>query len=55
MSEYKLNGIYKIKGQIKLETGLHIGGDEGVIEIEEMIIRLQQIYQREIHIYREAA
>ena len=33
MSEYKLNGIYKIKGQIKLETGLHIGGDEGVIEI----------------------
>lgn len=33
MAEYKLNGIYKIKGQIKLETGLHIGGDEGVIEI----------------------
>ena len=33
MSEYKLMGIYKISGQIKLETGLHIGGDEGVIEI----------------------
>lgn len=33
MAEYKLIGIYKIKGQIKLETGLHIGGDEGVIEI----------------------
>ena len=33
MSKYKLNGMYKIKGKIKLETGLHIGGDEGVIEI----------------------
>lgn len=33
MSEYKLTGIYRIRGQIRLETGLHIGGDEGVIEI----------------------
>lgn len=33
MSKYKLVEIYKISGQIKLETGLHIGGDEGVIEI----------------------
>ena len=33
MSEYKLKEIYKISGKIKLETGLHIGGDEGVIEI----------------------
>ena len=33
MSEYKLIVMYKISGQIKLETGLHIGGDEGVIEI----------------------
>ena len=33
MSEYKLTGIYRVRGQIRLETGLHIGGDEGVIEI----------------------
>ena len=33
MSEYKLTGIYRISGEIRLETGLHIGGDEGVIEI----------------------
>jgi len=33
MSEYKLTGIYKIVGKIKLLSGLHIGGDEGVIEI----------------------
>ena len=33
MSEYKLPGIYRISGEIRLETGLHIGGDEGVIEI----------------------
>lgn len=33
MSEYKLKEIYKISGKIKLKTGLHIGGDDGVIEI----------------------
>lgn len=33
MSEYKLTGIYRISGEIRLETGLHIGGNEGVIEI----------------------
>ena len=33
MSEYKLTGIYRISGEIRLETGLHIGGDEAGIEI----------------------
>ena len=33
MSEYKLKEIYKISGKIKLKTGLHIGGDDGIIEI----------------------
>ena len=39
MSEYKLMGIYKISGQIKLETGLHIGGDEGVSNRKSLYTR----------------
>ncbi|RRD40018.1 type III-A CRISPR-associated RAMP protein Csm3 [Leptotrichia sp. OH3620_COT-345] len=33
MSEYKLESIYKLNGKIKLLSGLHIGGNEAVIEI----------------------